>query len=287
MGVKSAALWVSFVIASQPAAAGAQSASKVIERYITAIGGKKAVEQISSSEVTGTVTSGDGRDGVFMQRSRRPQLFVLSVSWGDSRLSSGFNGRAAWQDDGADGPRTLYGEAASRARTEGTYVNSRFLLSEKRNQVMLAGQARVRDRPAVVVDAIAPDGASRRLFFDAESYLLVKDEQQTEAGIEERVFDDYRRVGQVMEPHRIEWRRNGETLRIAVERVTHNMPLGEQLFDVPGKPEEPPLDIAAFRAAVVQSEWRAVDTRGAYAYIQTTSARKFDQQGRTLRPHRL
>src|SRR6185503_8315222 len=96
-------LCVSVVIAGSPIAAQAQSASTVIERHINAIGGKKAVEQIVSTDVSGRVSAADGRSGVFTQRTRRPQLFSLSLSWGDSRWRTGFNGRAAWQDDSVDG----------------------------------------------------------------------------------------------------------------------------------------------------------------------------------------
>lgn len=38
-------------------------ASKVIERYIDAIGGKNAVEKIVSTEVSGSIHAADGRSG--------------------------------------------------------------------------------------------------------------------------------------------------------------------------------------------------------------------------------
>jgi hypothetical protein len=86
----------------------AQSASKVIERHIEAIGGEKAVERIVSTELTGTVSASDGRSGVFTQRTKRPYLFSVSMSLGDIMWSAGFNGRSAWQDDTA-GAQTLFG----------------------------------------------------------------------------------------------------------------------------------------------------------------------------------
>ena len=107
-------------IVSHPTTARAQSASKVIERYIDAIGGKKALEKIVSTDVSGRITSADGRSGVFTHRTKRPHLFTVSLSWGDSRWRTGFNGRSAWQDDSLDGWRTLFGPAASRVRAEAT-----------------------------------------------------------------------------------------------------------------------------------------------------------------------
>lgn len=232
MGRRSA-MFVSIAIVACPAAVRAQSAGQIIERHITALGGKKAIEKIVSTDVAGTVSSDGGRSGAFTQRTARPHLFSVSLSWGDSRWSSGFNGRAAWRDDGPDGLRTLYGPAASRVRAEASYANTRFVLSDKIIQVSLAGRDRVRGRPVHVVIALSPDGAARKLFFDEGSHLLVKDEQQTDDGVEERFFDDYRPVDQVMEPHRIEWRRKDQTLRVAVDRVVHNAPIDKKSFDAP------------------------------------------------------
>lgn len=59
MSVKSAAL--SLVIVACPIAAQAQSASQVIARYVSAIGGKKALETIVSTEVLGRITSTAGQ----------------------------------------------------------------------------------------------------------------------------------------------------------------------------------------------------------------------------------
>jgi hypothetical protein len=280
MRVTSVVFCVSAVIAGYPIAAQAQSASTVIERHISAIGGKKAVEQIVSTDVSGRVSSADGRSGVFTQRTRRPQLFSLSLSWGDSRWRTGFNGRAAWQDDSLDGWRTLYGPAASRVRAEANYANTRLVMPEKLNRVFVKGRDQVRGRPVIVAIAITPDGATRTLFFDATSYLLVKDEQQTDTGVEERFLDDYRRVDQVMEPHLIEWHRNGETFRIAVERITHNAPPDEHAFDAPAAPAEPPLDLDALLSATERNERRAENLRTSYAYTQAMTVRIVDGQGR-------
>jgi hypothetical protein len=120
MKLTSGALCVSVAIVGCPVAAQAQSAGKVIERYIEAIGGKKAVEKILGTDVSGTIRSGDGQSGVFIQRTSRPNRYFMSMSLGNSRWRSGFNGRSAWQEDGVEGLRTLYGQSVSRVRTEAT-----------------------------------------------------------------------------------------------------------------------------------------------------------------------
>ena len=274
------AVCLSVVIVNYPLAAQGQDVSKVIERYIEAIGGKKAIENIASTDVSGSVSSADGRSGVFTQHGRRPHLFYVSMSWGDSRWRAGFNGRSAWQDDSLEGVRTLYGEAASRVRAEAGYAGTHFLLSEKVNRVTETGRDEVRGHRVIVAVALTADGTKRTLFFDANSHLLVKDEQQTGAGMEERFFDDYRPVDRVMEPHRIEWRRNGETFRIVVERITHNASVDGRLFDVPAPAAEPPLDIDTVLSAAGRNEQSADSRRASYAYTQSLTIRLVDGRGR-------
>jgi hypothetical protein len=278
--VKAAALSLSIAIVVCPITAHAQSAGKVIERHLDAIGGKMAIETIVSTEVTGSISAADGRSGTFTQRTTRPQLFSVSMSLGGVRWRAAFNGRAAWQEDSLDGVRTLYGQAASRVRAEASYANTRFMVPEKISRVHVTGRDQVRGHAVIVVVAITPDGMKRTLFFDATTYLLVKDVQETDAGVEERLFDDYRPVDRVMEPHRIEWHRNGETLRIAVEKVTHNAPIDEHVFDVPAARPEPPLDIDAVLSTAERNEQRAESVRASYAYTQALSARIVDEQGR-------
>jgi hypothetical protein len=279
MHVRSAFLLVSMAIVGGPIAAQAQSADQVIDRYLDAIGGKKAVEQIQSSDVSGSITAADGRSGVFTQRTSRPHSLYVSLSWGDSRRRAGFNGRAAWQDDDVTGRRTLYGQAASRLRMEASYANAKYAQVDRVVQFAVEGREELRGRPVIVLIAVAPDGVSRRLFFDASSDLLVKDEQETEAGREERIYDDYRRVDGVLEPHRIEWQRNGQSLRIAVERITHNGRLDEQAFDVPAPPSEPALDVDAILSAAARNESRVDRVRDAYTYTQTSTNGRVDDRG--------
>ena len=279
MSSRSAGLCLLAAILSHPIAARAQSANEVIERHIKALGGRTAIEKIASTELSGTITVADGQAGVFTHRTMRPHSFYVSLSWGASRMRAGFNGRSAWQDDGQDGLRTLYGEAASRVRADASYANAQYTLPEKIRQMSVAGREEVRGRPAIVLEAFTPDGVRRRLFFDAASYLLVKDEQQTGARTEPRFFDDYRPVDGVMTPHRIEWQRESETLTIAVERVVHNAPVDEHAFDVPASPAEPPLNLVEVLSAAERNEQQAARLLAAYTYTLTETMGTIDRNG--------
>jgi hypothetical protein len=277
MNARTTVLLFSALILGYPPTTHAQSAGTVLERYIKAVGGKKSIEKIVASEVSGTVTAMDGRSGTFTQKAHRPQLFTLTMSWGDSRLRVGFNGRAGWRQDDGGGPQTLYGEPASRIRAEASYVNTRLLTLDEIDQVSVTGRDQVRGHDVIVLVTVTADGIARRLFFDAGSYLLLKDEQQTGGGLEERFYDDYRQVEGVLEPHQIEWHRNGQVFRLAVEHVSHNGPVDRTAFDVPGVPAAPPVNLSAMLSAAERNEQGRIPT--SYSFRDTHTRGQIDAKG--------
>ena len=114
-----------------PIPAQAQSGDKIIDQYISAIGGKKSVGQIASTTVTGVVTSADGRTGEFSQQTKRPNLLSVAMSWGDVQWSTAFNGRSAWQRDDREGSRTLAGTLPRGSGPMAQYANDRFMPPRK------------------------------------------------------------------------------------------------------------------------------------------------------------
>ena len=265
------------------ASAAAQSADKIVDRHINALGGKRALEQIVSSTVTGTVTLADGRSETFVQETKRPNRLHISMGWSNGRWSTGFNGRSVWQDDRRDGLRTLWGRAAADVRAEAAYANRDVLGEDGRRQFTLVGKDQVRGRPVFVVDAITHDVIKRTLFFDADTYLLLEEQHEGEDGPEMRFFGDYRRVGQVMEPHRIEWRRGDESIVITVDKVAHNAAIGERVFDFPHSPDAPPIDAVAIVSSAMRNQQKLEELLGSYAYTETLTNRDMDQTGRTIK----
>jgi len=265
------------------ASANAQSADKIVDRYINAIGGKNALEKIVSTTVSGTVTLADGRSGTFVQETKRPNQLHISMTWGDGRWSTGFNGRSVWQDDQRDGLRTLVGLPAAHVRAEAAYANRDVLTTGGNRQLTLVGKDQVHGRQVFVVDAMTHDVFKRRLFFDSASYLLLKAQYDTEAGSEIRLFDDYRRVGQVMEPHRIEWNRGADNVVITVGRIAHNVTIDERVFAFPQSPTATSIDVIELMKSVARNQQQLEKLLASYAYTETATTKDFDQTGRQLK----
>jgi outer membrane lipoprotein-sorting protein len=262
------------------ASASAQSAEKIVDRHIDAVGGKRALEQIVSSTVTGTVTLPDGRSETFIQETKRPNRLHINMTWSSGRWSTGFNGRSVWQDDPRDGLRTLMGRAAAQVRAEAAYAAHGIFPAGGRRRLTLVGKDQVRGRPVFVVDVMTQDVLKRTLSFDANSYLLVKEQHDTEAGSVTRFFDDYRRVGQVMEPHRIEWHRGDESVAITVKQIAHNVAIDERVFDFPQPPTAPPISVVELLSSVMRNQQKLEEVLGSYAYTETRTWKQVDQTGR-------
>src|SRR5262249_38163674 len=157
------------------ASANAQSADKIVARYIDALGGKRALEHIVNATATGTITLADGRTGTFAQETKRPNLLHMSMTWSDGHWSTGFNRKSVWQDDQRDGLRTLMGHPAARVRADAAYANRDVPFAKETRRVTLVGRDQVRGRPVLVVDVMTHDVFKRRLFFDAQTSLLLRE----------------------------------------------------------------------------------------------------------------
>src|SRR5262245_65692673 len=137
-------------------------------------------------------------------RSMRPNLYACAFNLGGLEMSAGYNGKSAWMRDSRDGLRTLTGAASRDFQTEARYRNARWLdYKKEKSKLALDGQAQVNGKPANTVVLTTAKSVKIKMYFDAASGLLVREEAP--AGEITRVFDyaDFRPVGNVMEPHAI------------------------------------------------------------------------------------
>src|SRR5499427_5793604 len=190
------------------ASASAQSADKIIKQAVKSMTngkGERALREIRSWQVKGTITDlKDGSSGGYRAAAAQPDLYIREFDLRGLEVSIGYNGKSAWMRDSRDGLRTLTGDASRDFQTEARYRNARWL-DYKRDKSKLAfgGQTTINGKPANTVVLTTIKNVKIKLYFDAASGLLVREE--TPAGQITRVLDysDFRPVGNVMEPHAI------------------------------------------------------------------------------------
>jgi len=260
----------------------AQSAESIIERHIKAQGGKKALQAISSVRITGSVTRNGAASapGDFLWQTRAPGSFYVETRIGEAHRIEACNGKSGWVEDTAGGLRTLTGREQARARAAALYRNDHFLNYKKQKiKVKLLGRETLAGRPAVVVEMTTYTGLQRKVYFDAETYLLLKDEEEREGGREEIFYGDYRAVDGVKEPYRITLRGGAETLDVMVREVTHNGDVAASLFDFPNRSARPLPDLGALLNALAKNQKKIDEIREDYTYTSKETEIEIDGKG--------
>jgi hypothetical protein len=213
-----------------------QEAGKIVDQYVKAAGGGRALARIQTLTLEGTFTSDDGKSGTYTLDTKLPNRYYSELLIGEKNLIEGYNGKSAWHQNTAVELGTLVGPEGMQLEAAAQYYNSR-LLNLKKNKIALAlvGHAQVRGRDALQLEVTTATGVKRRVFFDAQTHLIVK-EAATVGGVEEEIlYDDYRTIDGVKLPYKLELHRGSDKYDISVTRAAINGTVGERVFDFPIK----------------------------------------------------
>jgi len=240
--------------------AGAQDdARKVVDQYVKAAGGAKALSRIQTLTLEGTFTSEDGKTGTYTLDTKLPNRYYSELLAGEKNLIEAYNGKSAWHRNAAGELGTLVGPEGMQLEAAAQYYNSR-LLNLKKNKITLtfAGHAQVRGRDSLQLEVATATRVKRQVFFDPATHLIVK-EAATVGGVEEEIlYDDYRAVDGVKLPHKIELHRANDKYNIEVSRAVINGTVGERVFDFPIKSQVKLPDLKALFKEIDDNQ-KAID----------------------------
>jgi len=301
------ALWfVLFGAGSGPCFA--QSAQKIVDEYVHAEGGAKALAKIQTASITGSLTDdATGHSGTYSLITKAPDKFYSEIIIEPSRLIEAYNGKSAWsqdasgkntsgQDTSADSssdstgaPHTLTGAVASEWEAAGRYLNSRLADAKKSKfGLQLINTEDVGGRKAYHVRIALSPRVSRELFFDAQTHLLIREtipataQQQPgskNAVAEEFDYADYRRIDGVEAPYRITIRRIGRSYTITVSRIEWNAPVSDSVFDFPNNKSRPLPDIKVLLLDVAKNQKAIEELQKQYTCHVVAEEEKFDSKG--------
>lgn len=263
-------------LASTPAA---DTASKIIDRYKKVAGGD-AVKKVKNTYLSGSLTTSDKLTGRFTMQTFQPDRLRIDLEIGETKASDCYNGKSAWRLDNK-GLRTLLGSEMKRLRLEALIAASRLHeLSRSRIFPQTISKATVDGREATAIEFVK-DETKIKLFFDAKSGLISKQERETANGVEEIFYSDYRAVDGVQEPFAIRIKNNATELNIAVDKVEHNRIADEAAFRYPQKDDARPLpDVESLIKTVVAHQEKIGEIREQYTFRQTDTDNKLDNKGR-------
>ena len=265
------------MLSGLPAAAAPVTAQKVVDEYLRAMGGSKAITRVTNAAIAGSLTeAASGSSGSFSVFTKAPNRYYSEIIIGSDRVIEAYNGMSAWGQDAGDAPRTLTAGAAKEAEAAGRYRNGALADVKKSKLVLdLLPLEKVRGRDAYHVRVRLSPSIAREVYFDAQTHLIVRES----GGAQQFDYDDYRPVSGIPTPHRIELRRGGHEYTIAVTRAEYNGSLDASVFDFPKAGAAPAPDIKALILEVTRNQHAIEEMMKQYTCHLTVEEEKVDSKG--------
>jgi len=179
-----------------------RSPRKLVDQYIKAVGGSKALSKVQTITLEGTFNTPDGKSGPIRSTPNSRIGYYSELVAGDTSWIEAYNGKSAWHARQRRNS-TLVGVEGNELEAAGLYYNSHLVDAKKRKLgVGFAGSFPVRGKDTLEIEVTTPAGVKRHVFFDAQTHLIAKEEASV-GGIEEQIlYDDYRPENGVKLPHK-------------------------------------------------------------------------------------
>jgi hypothetical protein len=273
-------LFIIYVLAFS-SSVSAQSPGKILKLATKALGGEKVLQNVRSRQEKGKITRlRDGASGSFQTQSAQPNFYNESYDLGGFETESGFNGKSGWQRDSRDGLRTLTGDASRDFAAEASFRNSGWLDYKKdKSKITSSGQANVNGKTANSLTLTTAKGVAIKMYFDAATNLLIREE--IPAGNLTKIFDysDYRMVDGTNEPFTINAKIGEEGYLIKLDEVSHNRQIAKGSFDFPKISGEPLPDIPTLLKSLQTNEDKIDEILENYSYTQKLIRRELGKDG--------
>jgi hypothetical protein len=270
-----------FLMLALALSVSAQSPSKVLSQANKALGGEKVLKTIRSWEATGKITrKSDNAAGAYRAFASNPNFYGGMFDLNGFEYSVGYNGKSGWIRDSRNGLRTLTGDAAKDFQAEVVLRNSRWLnVKADKSKITAGGKSNVNGKAANVVNITTAKGVQIKLFFDAATGLLVREEIPQGAIVKSFDYADYRKVGNVMEAFSITSKVGDETFEIRLDEIKHNAQIAKNVFDFPQISTEPLPDIKALLDEIRANADKIDEILDNYSYTELRIDREVNANG--------
>jgi hypothetical protein len=168
---------------------------QLLNKYVDAVGGKAAAEKFHSMVLKGTSAGPNATLPVEVYRKSPGKTLSTSTS-SEGTFLVGFDGTSGWMQGGNATRDMDAADLAFMKDQEGVY--DVIKIQEPFPRMRLAGKEKVGDRDAWILRAPGADGKIIRLYFDAETGILLRKSILTPSMIGaipvQFDFEDYREV---------------------------------------------------------------------------------------------
>jgi hypothetical protein len=270
------------IAAVLPSFCRAQDASKIIEQFVKAEGGSKALSKVQTLLIDGTIQSGgDEKSGTYSFRVKLPNRYYTEIRDGGKTVIEAYNGKSAWQKTESGQIATLLGPQALEMEAAAQYYNARFLnLSKKKIGSAYKGTASLRGHETYQIELTYPTGVQWEVYFDQQSHLILG-EKATLAGVPREIYyDDYRTTNGVKIPYKVEIHSGAQVYVVSVTRAEANETIGERVFDFPIQSQVKLPDLKKLFEEIDANQKEIDKVRENYAGTQVEEETEYDKAGK-------
>lgn len=223
-----------------------KKADEVLASYVAALGGRAAIEKITSRVAKGGFeVAGIAMSGPVEIYAKAPNLMLTVLQMpGQETFKDGFDGNVGWEQNPDDGIKDKAGLELGSATRDADFYQPLHLRLQYPNLVFSGpgkvslgkgGSGKVEEREALVLEA-PRNGRPRLFYFDSHTGLLLRTEEHDATGkITDAVeYADYREVDGVKVPFIIYIVQDAH-FTIKLTEVKHNVPIDDAIFVKPKK----------------------------------------------------
>jgi hypothetical protein len=223
----------------QTPAAAMPSVDQILDKYITALGGRAAIEKHTSRVSKGTIEIPDANlSGSVEVSEKAPDKTMTSIDLpGLGLVREGASGAVAWEDNPQTGLREKSGNELADA-LRGAAFNPELRMKTLYKTLEVAGKESLGARSVYVVVATPEAGSVTRMYFDTETGLMLRqggtrDTPQGPVDVDVYI-DEYREVDGVKEAVTIRQVTPMFSLIVRLSEIKHNVALDDAIFKKPG-----------------------------------------------------
>ncbi len=211
---------------------------QILDKYVQALGGKAAMEKITSTASKGTfeiAAFGASGSAEVWEKAPNKNAMRLDIP-GFGLVLEGFNGTVAWSQDPQSGLREKAGAELAATKLDADFYKP-IKLKQLYPKITVKGKEKVGDRDAYVLVATPAEGAAETWYFDATSGLLGRmdlERESPQGKMAVQVYqEDYKDVDGIKVPHTVRQITSAFTIIIKLDEVKHNVAIDDTKFNKP------------------------------------------------------
>lgn len=223
---------------AKPAAATLPTVDQLLEKYVAALGGKEALEKVTSRVSKGSFEiPAMGASGAFESVEKAPNQTATTIDIpGFGTLNIVFDGKNGYQKDPMQGLREASGAELAMMKLDAEMYGALKMKSLYKS-LEVKSKEKVATGEAYLLVATPNEGSPVKLYFAADTYLLVRREAETDSPQgkmpTEATMEDYRTVDGIKIPFVIKTNTPAVSFVVKVEEVKQNVPVDAAKFAKP------------------------------------------------------